>query len=277
MSSSESLVEKIKTTSSYLVNKTGPFKPEIGIILGSGLGNFAKKIETSFVLDYKDIPHFPLPTAEGHEGKLLFGKLANKNIMCMQGRFHYYEGHSMDILAFPVWVMKSLGVKTLILTNASGSLIEDWKAGELVLITDHIKLAPQSPTRGINKELFGPVFYDTSNTYSKDLQTLAKKEAQNLGITLREGVYMYFSGPNYETIAEGKLAQKMGASIVGMSSVPEALAASQCGMRVLAFSAITALCSCVSTEIVNHEDVLRITNNMIGDFNALLEACIAQI
>lgn len=247
-----------------LINETADWirqrmynKPEIAIILGTGLGELVKEITERQELPYTDIPNFPVSTVEGHSGKLIFGKLGNKNVMAMQGRFHYYEGYNMNQVTFPVRVMKALGIKTLFLSNASGGLRDEFEIGDLMLITDHINRFPEHPLRGINIDELGPRFPDMSDAYSKRLQIEALDIAAELGIKLHQGVYVGTSGPTYETLAEYKFFKIIGGDAVGMSTVPEVIVARHTGIEVFAISVITDIGTERKIVEVNHEDVQK--------------------
>lgn len=213
----------------------------IGIILGTGLGNLGNQIEVELEIDYKDIPHFPVSTVESHSGKLLFGTLSGKKVIAMRGRFHYYEGYSMKEVTFPVRVMKKLGVKTLLVSNACGGLNPEQEVGEVMIITDHINLFTENPLRGKNYDELGPRFPDMSDAYSKDLISKAMKIGEKHGIKLHQGVYAGVEGPNLETPAEYKYLRIIGGDAVGMSTVPEVLVARHSGIQVFGISAITDL------------------------------------
>lgn len=216
--------------------------PEIGIILGTGLGGLAQDIAVETTIPYEAIPGFPLSTVETHAGKLLFGTLGGKPVVAMQGRFHRYEGYDLGQVTFPVRVMRALGVGTLIVSNACGGMHPLWNAGDLVLLADHINLIGENPLTGPNDDRLGPRFPDMSMPYDKDLRVLAQSVATDLGITLREGVYVAVTGPNLETRAEYRMLRAMGADVVGMSTVPEVIVAVHGGMRVVGLSIITDQC-----------------------------------
>jgi len=241
----------------YIRNKTD-FEPEIGIILGSGLGGLAEKIENPFVIDYKDIPSFPVSTAPGHKGRFVFGMLSGKKVVCMQGRFHYYEGYSTEQIVLPIRVMKLLGVKTLILTNAAGGINLNFNVGDIMIITDHINLTGTNPLIGKNDSRFGERFTDMSYTYTPSLVELAEKNANALGIEVRKGVYLGLTGPSYETPAEIRAFRTLGADTVGMSTVFEVIAAAHCGMNILAFSLVTNMAAGVLDKKLTEEEVLEI-------------------
>jgi purine-nucleoside phosphorylase len=217
-------------------------KPGVGIILGTGLGGLATRIKVQDEIPYQDIPHFPLSTVESHAGRLLLGQLGGRPVVAMQGRFHRYEGYDLGQVTFPVRVMRAMGVKTLLVSNACGGMHPLWAAGDLVLLSDHINLLGDNPLVGANDEKLGPRFPDMSEPYDKELRALARAIATEKGITLREGVYVAVPGPNLETRAEYRMLKMMGADVVGMSTVPEVIVANHGGMRALAVSIITDMC-----------------------------------
>lgn len=227
--------------------------PETAIILGTGLGSLVNEIKDKYEINYEEIPNFPVSTVEGHSGKLIFGKLGNKDIMAMQGRFHYYEGYSMKEVTFPVRVMKELGIKTLFVSNASGGMNPNFEIGDLMIITDHINQFPEHPLRG--KNLYGDRFPDMSEAYSKELITKAKAIAKEKGIKVQEGVYVGTQGPTFETPSEYKLFRIMGGDAVGMSTVPEVIVANHCKIKVFGMSVITDLGVEGRIVEVSHEDV----------------------
>ncbi len=232
--------------------------PKIGIVLGSGLGDLASYIENKVEIPYGEIPHFACSTAPGHKGQLVYGSLNGKTVICMQGRLHYYEGHPMKDIIFPVRVMKLLGVETLILTNAAGGINREFQVGDLMLIEDHINFQGTNPLIGPNDEQFGPRFCDMSYTYTPALRNLAKQVAKQLNIPLQEGVYLACTGPSFETPAEIRAFRVLGADAVGMSTVPEVIAASHCGMQVLAFSLITNMAAGILDQKLTEEEVMVI-------------------
>ncbi|RKX69901.1 purine-nucleoside phosphorylase [candidate division WOR-3 bacterium] len=214
-------------------------KPRIGIILGTGLGRLAREIKLSVAIPYEQIPNFPVSTVETHTGRLLFGRLEKKEVVAMQGRFHYYEGYSAKEITLPVRVMKFLGVRTLIVSNACGGLNPQFKAGDLMIITDHINLQPENPLRGPNDDRLGPRFPDMYNCYDKKLVSLAKRVALDNKIPVHTGVYVALQGPNLETAAEYRFLRIIGGDVVGMSTVPEVIVARHMGIKVLGVSVIT--------------------------------------
>ena len=230
--------------------------PETAVILGSGLGNLVNELTDTYEIAYKDIPHFPVSTVEGHSGRLIFGKLGRKDIMAMQGRVHYYEGYSMKEVTFPVRVMRELGIQTLFVSNAAGGTNPTFEIGDLMIITDHINFFPEHPLRGKNIS-YGPRFPDMSEAYDRTLIARAKEIASQKGITLREGIYIGTQGPTYETPAEYRMFARWGADAVGMSTVPEVIVANHCGIRVFGMSVITDLGVEGKIVEVSHEDVQR--------------------
>jgi purine-nucleoside phosphorylase len=236
------MIEQIREATDYL-RKHGVTAPEVGVILGTGLGNkFVEKIKNPLTINYNSIPHFPISTVEFHKGKLIFGEVKGKMVLAMQGRFHYYEGYSMQQITLPVRVMKMLGVKNLLVSNAAGNMNMKWSKGELMLIDDHINLLPDNPLRGPNYEIFGPRFPDMSQPYSKKLNNQLIKIAKAKKIKLNKGVYVAVMGPNLETRAEYRYLHNIGADAVGMSTVPEVLVANHMGMPCCAISVLTDDC-----------------------------------
>jgi purine-nucleoside phosphorylase len=236
------MLNEIKEATDFL-KKHGIAQPEVGVILGTGLGNlFVQEIKNSVEINYNSIPHFPVSTVEFHKGKLIYGEVRGKKVLAMQGRFHYYEGYSMQKITLPVRVMKMLGVKNLLISNAAGNMNLKWKKGQLMLIDDHINLQPDNPLRGENFEVLGPRFPDMSEPYSKKLNKLLAKIAKEKKIKLNEGVYVAVMGPNLETRAEYRFLHKIGADAVGMSTVPEVLVANHMGLPCCAISVLTDDC-----------------------------------
>ena len=231
----QALDESIK----YIKNKIGDFEPEVGIVLGTGLGGLVNEIEVTHSIMYASIPNFPISTLEFHSGKLIFGTLKGKKVVAMQGRLHFYEGYSMQQITFPIRAMKLLGIKYLFVSNAAGSLNPAFKKGDLMIINDHINLQPESPLRGINNENFGPRFPDMSQPYNKELITRGLKIAQDENITCHQGVYVSVTGPNLETKAEYKYLRIIGSDAVGMSTVPEVIVANHMSVPVFAISVLT--------------------------------------
>lgn len=234
----KSLREMIDQATKFIRSKT-EFVPKIGIILGTGLGTLAEEINAVQTISYQDIPHFPVSTVESHAGRLIFGYLGGKNVVAMQGRFHFYEGYDLKQVTFPVRVMKALGVSVLVVSNACGGLNPQFKSGDIVAITDHINLLGSNPLFGHNDNTLGPRFPDMCSCYDPDLIQLAENVSLNLGIKLHKGVYVSVAGPNLETAAEYRFLRAIGADVVGMSTVPEVIVARHQGTRVLGFSLIT--------------------------------------
>ena len=249
------MLERIQETAAFLKGKMHTH-PETAIILGSGLGKFVDEITDKYEINYTDIPHFPVSTVEGHSGKLIFGKLGDKDIMAMQGRFHFYEGYSMKEVTFPVRVMRELGIKTLFVSNAAGGMNPDFEIGDLMIITDHINFFPEHPLRGKNIE-YGPRFPDMSEAYNKELIRKANEIAAEKRIKVQHGIYIGTQGPTYETPAEYKMFRILGADAVGMSTVPEVIVANHCGIRVFGISVITDLGVEGKIVEVTHEDVQK--------------------
>ena len=267
--------EHVQEAAAYVRGKL-PRQPSIGIILGSGLGDIADEIESKIVIPYREIPHFACSTAPGHKGQLICGTLSNADVLCMQGRLHYYEGHSMQDILFPIRVMKLLGIETLIVTNAAGGVNLEFHAGDLMLIEDHINFLP-NPLIGPNDAEFGPRFCDMTYTYTPALRELAQQAAQKMNISLRRGVYMAVTGPSFETPAEIRAFRTLGADAVGMSTVPEVIAASHCGMQVLAFSLITNMAAGVTGEQLSEEEVIEIGSRQGHVLRSLVTEIVAKL
>lgn len=248
--------EKVQETVEYIIEKTG-FKPEYGVILGSGLGGFVNDIEVEFTLPYGDIPNFPVSTVAGHKGKLIFGSVGSKKVVAMQGRFHYYEGYAMQEVTFPVRVMKQLGAEKLIVSNASGGVNSFYKVGDIVLIYDHINFMPEHPLRGQNDERFGPRFVNMSEPYSRAMIKKAKEIALAMEVEVKDGIYLGLQGPTFETLSEYRMVKILGADCVGMSTVPEVIVAKHMNMEVFGISVITDMGNEENIETVNHEEVLQ--------------------
>ena len=231
-------------------------KPETAIILGSGLGSIADNLQNKLIIKYEEIEGFPKSTVAGHNGQFVIGKIDNKEILCMQGRFHLYEGHDPKVIAKVIQALKHIGIKELIITNAAGSLNPDFYPGEIMLITDHINFSGCNPLLGANDDKIGPRFFDMSNAYDKDLQAKARNIAKRNNIKLNEGTYLMVLGPNFETAAEIRAFRILGADAVGMSTVPEVLAAVHCGIKILAISALTNFGTGIQTTQLSHEETL---------------------
>lgn len=259
------------------INEKYSEKLELGIVLGSGLGGLGERIENPIKISYKDIPGFPLSTVEGHKGQLIIGQLSGKNVIAMQGRFHYYEGYPLSQVVFPIRVMIGLGIKTLIVTNAAGGVNENFVPGDLMIIEDHINFTGQNPLIGQNLDSFGPRFVDMTKAYDEKLIQLAMKVGENLNINLQKGVYMWLTGPTYETPAEIRLARTLGASAVGMSTVPEVIVARHSGVEVLGISCITNMAAGILDKPLNHQEVIETSLKVQDKFEKLIVEVIDRI
>lgn len=252
-------------------------QPEIGIVLGSGLGDFADAIEDKIEIPYTEIPGFPVSTVKRHDGKLIFGKINSKEVCVMKGRIHYYEGYDIKEVVYPIEVLAGLGIKTLILTNAAGGVNTDFEPADLMIINDHINIMGKNPLIGPNDEDLGPRFPDMTDLYNKDLIEVAEKSAKKLGIDIKEGVYMYFTGPSYETAAEVRMARILGADAVGMSTVPEAIIARHRGLKILGISTITNMSTGILDTPLDHTEVVEVGQEVAGKFKELLKEIIEEI
>src|SRR5690625_1992099 len=270
------LINQISDATAY-IQKYSSYKPTIGLILGSGLGVLTDDIENPDKLKYENIPNFPQSTVEGHEGQLVLGKLKGKEVIAMQGRFHYYEGYSMEQVTFPVRVMKALGVETIIVTNAAGGINELFSPGDLMLINDQINFTGQNPLIGPNDEKLGDRFPDMSEPYNKKLIKHANDCAEELSLKIRNGVYVGVTGPTYETPAEIKMFQRLGADAVGMSTVPEVIVANHAKMKVLGISCISNMASGILDEQLSHEDVIKTTEKVKANFLKLVKKIIETL
>lgn len=251
--------------------------PQIGLVLGSGLGVLAEEIEEAIDIPYEEIPNFPVSTVEGHAGKLIIGKLSGVPVITMQGRFHYYEGYDMEQITFPIRIMQLLGVKTLVVTNAAGGINTNFAPGTIMLINDHLNLMGTNPLIGKNKADFGSRFPDMTYAYSKKLISLAKDVANSLGIKVEEGVYAGMTGPSYETPAEVRYLRIIGADAVGMSTVPEVIIANHGGMEVLGISCITNMAAGVLDKKLHHDEVIETAEKVKENLRLLLLQIIAKI
>lgn len=252
-------------------------EPEIAIILGSGLGDFASKIKNPVEIKYNDIPNFLVSTVASHAGKLIYGEVGGKKVLCMAGRFHSYEGYDFEQLVIPIRLFKLLGVKATILTNAAGAVNKSYNVGDIMIVSDHIKLNGASPLRGKNLDFFGPRFFDVTDMYTKKLREIALKCADRSGLNFHEGVYMFFPGPQFETPAEIRAARLLGADAVGMSTVTEALTAAHCSMPLLAFSVMTNMAAGVLDCKLSDEEVGIAAAKIADRFGAYVEKVIATI
>lgn len=253
------------------------FKPEIALVLGSGLGDYADSIDVAATLNYNEIEGFPVSTVQGHKGRFVFGYVKNVPVVCMQGRVHYYEGYPMTDVVLPTRLMKMMGAKVLFLTNAAGGLNYDFQAGDFMMITDHIMNFVPSPLIGKNIDEFGPRFPDMSDIYKKDLQEIIRKTADGLGIKIQEGVYIQLTGPNFETPAEVRMCRTLGADAAGMSTAAEAVTANHMGMKVCGISCITNLGCGMLDQPLSHEEVQETADRVAVDFKKLVTEAIVNI
>ncbi|OXS57991.1 purine-nucleoside phosphorylase [Cohnella sp. CIP 111063] len=254
-----------------------PGRPSIGLILGSGLGELADDIQDAVRIPYESIPHFPVSTVEGHAGQLVIGRLHDRTVIAMQGRFHYYEGYTMQEVTFPVRVMKALGVDHLIVTNACGGMNPAFEPGDLMLIRDHLNMTGANPLIGENEPSLGPRFPDMSRAYTPDLLELVRETAQSLGISVKEGVYAGITGPSYMTPAELTMLRLMGGDAVGMSTVPEAIVASHMAMKVIGISCVTDMAIGEHLEPLSHEQVIEVANRTKPKFISLVKAVVQRL
>ena len=261
----------------FLKHRLGNFQPKVAMVLGSGLGYLGDLVEHAIVVPYGEIPHFQHSTAPGHKGQLVFGTLAGQPVAVMQGRMHHYEGYSYEEVAYAVRVLRLLGCQTLFVTNAAGGVNYSFHAGDLMLITDQIKIFLESPLRGENLPEFGPRFPDSSYLYTPKLQALAKQQARALDIDLKTGVYMSFPGPQYETPAEIRMARILGADAVGMSTAPEVITAGHCGMDVLGITLVSNMAAGVLPQKLTEQEVLDAAEAAKEKFSGLLLACLAHL
>ena len=259
------------------LRKLTDFKPDIALVLGSGLGGLADEIETEYEIDYGDIPDFPVSTAPGHKGRFLFGKLCGKNIAAMQGRVHLYEGYTPEQIVMPIRLLRALGAEILILTNACGGISKGLSRGDLMMIDDHISSFIPSPLTGPNDEKTGPRFPDMSEVYSRRIQDVIREAASDCGISLREGVYVQLTGPNYETPAEVKMCKIWGGDAVGMSTACEAMAARHMGMEIGGISCITNLAAGISKEKLDHKEVQETADRVSVQFKELVTKIIEKV
>jgi purine-nucleoside phosphorylase len=268
--------EKLTEAAAYLKSyHTAGAK--VGVVLGSGLGNFVQEIKVQHEISYDKIPHFPVSTVEGHQGKLIFGSIGGKPIIAMSGRFHYYEGYSPEEVVFPIRAMKLLGIETILISNAAGGVKQGFKVGDLMIITDHISLATVNPLLGQNDDRLGPRFPDMSEPFKKELITKAKAIASKQNIELKEGVYFGVTGPTFETRAEYKMIYILGGDAVGMSTVQEVIAANHAGMNVFAMSVITDIGIREEENTITHEEVLQAAREAEPKFSAIFRGLISSL
>ena len=269
-------LEQMREAADY-IKEQGVENPAVGIVLGTGLGKLVHEIEIEKELEYTDIPHFPVSTVEFHSGKLIYGTLSGKKVLAMQGRFHFYEGYTAKEITFPIRVMKLLGIGHLFLSNAAGAMNLDFKKGDLMMIDDHINLLPDNPLFGKNLDELGPRFPDMSRPYDPNLNQLLRNAAEKEGINLREGVYVSVGGPNLETRAEYRFLRIIGADLVGMSTVPEVIAANHMGLPCAAVSVITDECDPDNLEPVNIEEIIEVAGKAEVKLSALFKAAIGAL
>ena len=279
------MVERLASTSLYeraehaarTIRARISIEPRIALVLGSGLGGFADDFDDAVRIPYEEIPGFPRSTVEGHEGRLIAGKVDGVPVLAMQGRVHYYEGYALEEVTFPVRTFKLLGIKTLVLTNAAGGINVQLTQGALMVLSDHVNLMGDNPLRGPNDERFGPRFPDMSTVYSPALQELVIEEAKSIGVEVRRGIYGGLSGPSYETPAEIHLLRNLGADAVGMSTVPEAIVARHMDMEVLGISCITNMAAGISDVPIDHAEVMATGDRVRGTFTQLLRKVVSAI
>lgn len=269
--------EHYRESADFLLSKLGGFQPKVAMVLGSGLGYLGDLVEDPIVVPYGEIPHFKHSTAPGHKGQMVFGRLAGKDVAVMQGRVHHYEGYSYEDVAYGVRVLRLLGCDTLLVTNAAGCVHQGWNAGDIMLLTDQIKLGGESPLRGENLPEFGVRFPDASNLYTPRLRDVARQVAKGLGSQLREGVYYYSFGPQYETPAEIRAIRALGGDAVGMSTAPEVIVAAHCGMEVLGFSLLSNMAAGMLPKPLSEEEVLEAGKAARHRFVPLILGCLAQL
>lgn len=268
--------EFFKESADYVRDQI-PEAPEIAIILGSCLGPLAEEIEQPIEIPYEEIPNFLTSTVQSHEGKLIYGTLCGKKVICMSGRFHYYEGYDFELLVIPIRLFKNLGVKMTILTNAAGAINQDYRLGDVMILKDHIKLMGASPLRGKNIEEFGPRFFDVSNMYTPKLREIALDCAEESGLTVHEGIYFFFPGPQFETPAEIRAIRILGGDAVGMSTVTEALTAAHCKMPILAMSLISNMAAGVLEQPITTEEVDQVAKEVGPKFRAYVKQIICKV
>lgn len=268
-------IEKIQCAADFIKSELGT--AEIGIVLGSGLGEFVTSLEDGRYVDYNRIPEFPVSTVPGHEGRFWVGTLHGKRVYMMQGRFHGYEGYDLQDVTMYVRVMKLLGVESLIVTNAAGCVNLDWKPGDLMILSDYINFSGKNPLTGTNLDEFGPRFPSMSTVYDKGLIELCRREAEKICISVHEGVYMWMNGPCFETPAEIRMARMLGADAVGMSTVPESIVAIHSGMKVLGISCLTNMAAGILNQPLTHEEVIETADRVKADFTRLLDGVVSNM
>lgn len=273
----EFTMKQYQESADAIVKRLGGFVPKIAMVLGSGLGYLGNEVEDAIFIPYEEIPHFKASTAPGHQGRLVFGTLEGQNVAVMQGRMHHYEGYSYEEVSYAIRVLRLLGCNTLIVTNAAGCVRTDWNAGDLMLITDQIKMFSESPLRGENLPEFGTRFPDASHLYTPQLQELARETAKEQNILLREGVYFYCYGPQYETPAEVRAVRLLGGDAVGMSTAPEVIVAGHCGMDVLGFTLLSNMAAGILNQPLSEQEVLDAAEEARGKFSGLVRGCLKKL
>lgn len=279
----KNVLAQIREAAEVIRGRLGGLEPKIGLVLGSGLGDLAEQVENPVVIDYSDVPHFPVSTVEGHAGRFVFGTLEGRSVAVMQGRFHFYEGYAMNKVVFPIYVMRELGIRSLVITNAAGGMKRGFQPGDLMLISDHINMTGDNPLIGPNHPELGVRFPDMSEAYNRDYRNLARDLAVNVkgedgsGLTLQEGVYCGISGPTYMTPAELMMLARVGGDAVGMSTVGEVIAARHGGMKVLGISCITDMAIGEELEPLTHEQVMAVANRTKPKFQQLVKAFVKNV
>jgi purine-nucleoside phosphorylase len=278
-----SYIQQINEAASFIQSRLGGVSPTIGLVLGSGLGDMANQVEQPIAIEYSDVPHFPVSTVEGHEGRFVIGTLEGKQVIVMQGRFHYYEGYDMKKVVFPVYVMKAIGVQSVVMTNAAGGMNRSFQAGDLMLISDHINMTGDNPLIGPNHGELGVRFPDMSEAYNRDYRRLARELASSVvgedgvALQLQEGVYAGITGPTYCTPAELTMLARIGGDAIGMSTVGEVIAARHAGLKVLGISCITDMAIGEVLEPLTHEQVVAVANRTKPKFIALVKAFVREV
>ena len=269
-------VDEFKKAADYIASHIRE-KPEIALVLGSGLGSLADEIKDPVIIPYRDIPGYAVSTAPGHAGRLVIGKFSGRQVVVMQGRLHCYDGHPLDRVVFPVRVFRVLGVEKIILTNAAGGVNTSYTPGDFMIIKDHINLSGRNPLIGPNCDELGPRFPDMSHVYDPALRETARKAGAKLGLKLQEGVYTWLLGPSYETPAEIRMVRTMGGDAVGMSTVPEAIAAAHCGLKTLGISCITNMAAGILNQPISGDEVIEISERRRPEFSALIRGIVGEI
>lgn len=277
MFSASEYTAQVREAADHIRRQIGDRQPRIAITLGSGLGDLAEDLTDVIYIPYGDIPHFPVSTVAGHKGRFVLGRLGDQEVLCMQGRFHYYEGYDLKQVTLPVRVMKLLGIESLIVTNAAGGVNASFRPGNLMLIKDHLNLTGENPLIGENLEEFGLRFFDMTVAYDKEYRKLAHRIAEEMKLPLKKGVYAWLTGPNFETPAEIKYLRTIGADAVGMSTVPEVIVARHCGIRVCGISCITNMAAGMGDGLLSHEEVNETADRVKEDFIRFVTRLVAEM